>query len=367
LDVIMECPVDANLSTGGTSRDVTDETHPDVVDLCQRAAAVAGLDVAGVDLRLPDIAAPLPVVAVGGESAGVIEVNAAPGLRMHLHPAEGPARGVAASIVDALYPPGDTGRIPTVAITGTNGKTTTARLHLLAGTGLRVGLTTTDGVYLGGRLVQRADATGPRPAQVVLGDPTVQAAVLETARGGPLRQGLGYDHSDVGVITNIGHDHLRQDGLDTVDDIVHVKALVAERVRDGGALVLNADDPWLRDLVRRAGVRAAYKDLVWFSMGPDDPMVARHRDSGGRAYLLADGWLVEAARSLDVPVPRGGGSDPVLYPWNRNPGRGMLLRSGDVFGPCGLRPPPGRVVGCDRDAAPRMGPGTLRRRYHPSG
>ena len=215
---------------------------------------------------------------------------------MHLHPASGPARSVAESIVDALYPPGDTGRIPTVAITGTNGKTTTARLvaHLLAGTGRRVGLTTTDGVYVGDRLVQRADATGPRSAQVVLGDPTVQAAVLETARGGLPRQGLGYDHSDVGVITNIGHDHLGQDGLDTVDDIVHVKALVAERVRDGGALVLNADDPWLRDLVRRAGVRAAYKDLVWFSMCPDDPMVARHRGNGGRAYLLADGWLVEA-------------------------------------------------------------------------
>jgi cyanophycin synthetase len=169
----------ANLSTGGTSRDVTGEVHHDVAVLCERVAAIIGLDIAGIDLRLPDIGAPLPAVAPGDRpEGGVIEVNAAPGLRMHLEPASGQPRDVGASIVDALYAPGDSGRIPTVAITGTNGKTTTARLaaHLIGGVGLRVGLATTDGVYLDGRMVQRADATGPRSAQVVLGDPGVEAA-----------------------------------------------------------------------------------------------------------------------------------------------------------------------------------------------
>ncbi|WP_433052623.1 cyanophycin synthetase [Dactylosporangium sp. CS-033363] len=342
----------ANLSTGGTSVDVTKTVHPSVADLCRRVAGLVGLDIAGIDLRLPDIAEELPL-----RGGGVIEVNAAPGLRMHLE-----QHDVGAAIVDALYPAGTPSRIPIVAITGTNGKTTVARLtaHLLSGAGLRVGTTTTDGVEVGGRLIQRADATGPRSAQVVLGDPTVDAAVLETARGGLLRQGLGYDWSDVGVITNLSSDHLGQDGVESVEELVHVKSVVAERVREGGAVVLNADDPRSRELDFPG------REIIWCSLDPRNPLVRRHWDTGGRAYLLADGWLVElagrrwvpllaahelgggfggaarhlvanalaataAARVLGVTTARvaerlrGFGADPA-----DNPGRGMLLRCGDV-------------------------------------
>ncbi|GAA4248837.1 cyanophycin synthetase [Dactylosporangium darangshiense] len=342
----------ANLSTGGTSVDVTARVHPSVADLCRRVAGLVGLDIAGIDLRLPDIAEELPL-----DCGGVIEVNAAPGLRMHLE-----QHDVGAAIVDALFPAGTPSRVPTVAITGTNGKTTVARLtaHLLSGAGLRVGLTTTDGVVVGGRLVQRADATGPRSAQVVLGDPTVDAAVLETARGGLVRQGLGYDWSDVGVITNLVSDHLGQDGIESMEDLVDLKSIVAERVREGGAIILNADDPRSRDL------EFSGREIIWCSLDPRNPLVRRHWDSGGRAYLLADGWLVElaarrwvpllaahefgggfggaarhlvanalaataAARVLGVTTARVAerlrtfGADPA-----DNPGRGMLLRCADV-------------------------------------
>jgi cyanophycin synthetase len=357
-----------NLSTGGTSHDVTDRVHPDVVRLCLRVAGLVGLDIAGVDLRLPDIAEPLPPVDHGREVAGgVIEVNAMPGLRMHLAPVRGRARDVGDAIVRAMFPAGSDGRIPVAAVTGTNGKTTVARLtaHLLADTGLRVGLTTTDGVSIDGRTIYRADATGPLSAQMVLGDPGVQAAVLETARGGLLKRGLGYDWSDVGVITNITADHLGQDGLDTIDDLAHVKALVAERVRDGGTLVLNADDPWVRSLVDRPRVRADRKRLVWFSLDPRQPVVVEHLARGATAYLEQDGWLVQATgarrtpllRVADLPGAYGGaaphaaanalaavaaaralgaGQESVTRrladfdPPTANPGRAMLLRVGQV-------------------------------------
>jgi len=292
----------ANLSTGGTARDVTDAVHPDVADLCRRAAEIVGLDIAGIDLRLPDITAPLPPCGTRA-AGGVIEVNAAPGLRMHLSPTAGQPRDVAGAVVGALFPPGAPARIPTVAVTGTNGKTTVARLiaHLLGRSGYRVGLTSTDGVYVGGRMVQRADATGPRSAHVVLSDPTVEAAVLETARGGILRRGLGYDHTDVGVLTNLAADHLGQDGVQTLDDLAHVKALVAERVRDGGALVLNADDPRVRDLVGRPRVRAAHKRLLWFGLTPSG-VVEKHVANGGTAFTVVDGVLVERTRGRDTPL-----------------------------------------------------------------
>ncbi|SDZ29514.1 cyanophycin synthetase [Micromonospora pattaloongensis] len=356
-----------NLSTGGTSRDVTDQVHPDVARMCRRAARIIGLDIAGIDLRLPDIAAPVPPAGARDTDGGVIEVNAVPGLRMHLAPCAGPARDVGAAIVDALFPDGGDGRIPTAAITGTNGKTTTTRLtaHLMSEPGRCVGMTTTDGVYLDGRLVQHADATGPRSAQIVLGDPAVDVAVLETARGGIVRGGLGYDLSDVGVITNITADHLGQDGLDTVEDVVHVKALVAERVRDGGTLVLNADDPLVRGLVQRPRTGAARKRLVWFSTLPDNPLVRGHLAAGGTAYLLRDGWLVEAngrdrtpllpaaelpgsfdgrvtymvenalaaaaaARALGVSPDAVAHRLATFEPVRANPGRGMLWRLGEV-------------------------------------
>jgi cyanophycin synthetase len=354
----------ANLSTGGTAIDVTDRVHPDVADLCRRVTALIGLDIAGIDLRLPDIADPLPAVPSSGRVAGgVIEVNAVPGLRMHLEPTTGTPRDVAGAIVEALYPGGDDGRIPSVAITGTNGKTTTARLtaHLLARHRLRVGLTTTDGVCVGGRLVRQADATGPRSAQAILGDPTVEAAVLETARGGMMREGLGYDWTEVGVITNVTADHLGQDGLRTIADIADVKALVAERVRAGGTLVLNADSPPVRELVDRPRTRAAQKRVVWFTVEPDSPLVVAHRAGGGHAYLLKDGWLTEAigdretrllrvqdlpggfggaarhamanalaaaaaARALGVPCALVADGLRTFQPDSDNPGRGMLLR-----------------------------------------
>ncbi|SDT79529.1 cyanophycin synthetase [Actinoplanes derwentensis] len=356
----------ANLSTGGTSRDVTDQVHPDVTRICRRVAALLGLDIAGIDLRLPDVAAPVPPVA-GVTTAGVIEVNAVPGLRMHLAPVEGRPRDVGDAIVRAMFPGGSDGRIPAVAITGTNGKTTVTRLtaHLLSGSGLRVGTATSDGVAIDGRVVQVADATGPRSAQMVLGDPQVEMAVLETARGGLLRRGLGYDWSDVGVITNITADHLGQDGLDSVEDLAHVKAVVAERVRDGGTLVLNADDPWVRSLADRPRVRADHKRLVWFSLDPQNPVLAGHLARGGSAYLLHDGWLVQATgarrtpllRLAEVPGAYGGaalhvaantlaaiaaaralGARPETLadrlaefdPAADNPGRGTLFRLGDV-------------------------------------
>lgn len=299
----------ANLSTGGTGSDVTDRIHPDVAGLCLRVAALVGLDVAGIDLRLGDIAAPLPPPGGAGPIAGgVIEVNAAPGLRMHLAPIGGRARDVGDAIVRAMFPGGSDGRIPTVAVTGTNGKTTVARLtaYLLAGSGLRVGLTTTEGVSIDGRTVQLGDATGPRSAQLVLGDPGVQAAVLETARGGALRRGLGYDWTEVGVITNITADHLGQDGIDSIEALAHVKALVAERVRDGGTLVLNADDPWVRSLTERPRVRADRKRIVWFGTDARQPVVAGHLSRGGTAYVLQDGWLVQATGARRMPLLRVG-------------------------------------------------------------
>ncbi|MEU7908187.1 cyanophycin synthetase [Actinoplanes sp. NPDC049118] len=297
----------ANLSTGGTGSDVTERVHPDVAALCLRVAALVGLDIAGIDLRLGDIAAPLPPPDDPERiTGGVIEVNAAPGLRMHLAPVRGRSRDVGDAIVRAMFPGGSDGRIPTAAVTGTNGKTTVARLtaYLLAGTGLRVGLTTTDGVSIGGRTVHLGDATGPLSAQMVLGDPGVQAAVLETARGGALRRGLGYDWTDVGVITNITADHLGQDGLDSIEALAHVKALIAERVRDGGTLVLNADDPWVRSLPERTRVRADRKRIVWFGTDAGQPVLAAHLGRGGTAYVLEDGWLVQATGARRMPLLR---------------------------------------------------------------
>jgi cyanophycin synthetase len=222
------------LSTGGTSKDVTDLVHPEVADMCRRAAAVTGLDICGIDLRLADIAAPLRDRSDLGPSqqCTVLELNACPGLRMHLAPAEGRSRDVAAAVVGSMFPAGMPARIPVLSVTGTNGKTTTVRMiaRLLRQAGLRVGMACTDGVYIGGELVYAADASGPRSAEMVLDDQTVEAAVLETARGGIVRRGLGYDQADVAVVTNITADHLGNDGIDTFDELVHVKALVAEEI-----------------------------------------------------------------------------------------------------------------------------------------
>ncbi|HEX3490234.1 MAG TPA: cyanophycin synthetase [Streptosporangiaceae bacterium] len=291
----------ANLSTGGTSRDVTDLVHDDVAALCVRAAAAAGLDICGVDLRADDISAPLRADHAG---AAVLELNACPGLRMHLAPAQGRARDVAAAIVDTLYPPGTQARIPVIAVTGTNGKTTTVRMigHVLSQAGLRVGMATTDGVYSGGRLAYDADASGPRSAEMVLDDTSVEAAVLETARGGILRGGLGYDRADVAVVTNITADHLGADGVDDMTELIHVKALVAEEVRAGGTVVLNADDPAVAGLADRPAVRRNDPGIRFFSQQPGNPVLERHKRSGGLAYEVCDGELAEIEGGRTRPL-----------------------------------------------------------------
>lgn len=291
----------ANLSTGGTSRDVTDRVHPDVVRLCLRVARTVGLDVCGIDLRLPDIGAPLPADAAG---AGVIEVNASPGLRMHLAPYEGRPRDVAADIVGHMFPPGGDGRVPLAAVTGTNGKTTTVRMiaHLLGQDGRRVGMATTEGVYVGGGLVYKADASGPRSAEMVLGDPTVEAAVLETARGGIVRRGLGYDRADVAVLTNVTADHLGADDIATLDDLVQIKALIAEEIRRGGHVVLNAEDPRTAALAERPAVLDRDPVVRFFALSAADPVVRDHLARGGVAYVVADGVLTEADGDRRLPL-----------------------------------------------------------------
>lgn len=296
----------ANLSTGGTSRDVTDLLHAEVADLCRRAAAAAGLDVCGIDLRLTDISAPLHDPAGHGpaQPCAVLELNACPGLRMHLSPAEGRPRDVAAAIVDSLYPPGAPARIPVVSVTGTNGKTSTVRLisHVLGQAGLQVGTSCTDGVYVGGSLVYAADASGPRSAEMVLDNPAVDAAVLETARGGIVRRGLGYSSADVAVVTNISADHIGDDGIADLGELIGVKALVAEEIRDGGCVVLNADDAVAAALADRPAVRARNPVIRFFSMTPGSPVLERHRAAGGACYEVIDGQLTETVGGERHPV-----------------------------------------------------------------
>jgi cyanophycin synthetase len=286
----------ANLSTGGTSKDVTDAVHPAVARMCARAAATIGLDICGIDLRLRDISRPPGALC---ETGGIIEINASPGLRMHLQPSEGRRREVAGYIIDKLYPPGVPSRVPIVSVTGTNGKTSTVRLtaHLLRHSGLLVGMTSTEGVYIGHELVHDSDASGPRSADIVLSDPAVQAAVLETARGGIVRRGLGYDRADVAVVTNITSDHIGSDGVDTIDDLIEVKALVAEEIRTHGHLVLNADDRLSNGLAQRPAVRDRQPVISYVSVSPGNPVIAGHLRGGGTAYLLDDGDLVEATGS----------------------------------------------------------------------
>jgi cyanophycin synthetase len=303
----------ANLSTGGTARDVTDLIHPSVAAMCERAARVIGLDVCGIDLVLDDIAKP------PGPDNGVIEVNAAPGLRMHVAPSEGRSREVGAAIIDMLYPHGATGRIPIISVTGTNGKTTITRMvaHALSQKGMTVGMATTDGIYIGGELIIKGDTTGPISAQTVLSDPLVEIAVLETARGGIVHSGLGYDWSDISVISNVRLDHVGQDGIETLDDLLYIKALVAERVREGGTLILNADDERLAQLADDELVVRPKKNIVYFSMRPPHAahvLVRRRLDAGGSVYLYRDGWIVESrggdetrvVRASDIPVTLGG-------------------------------------------------------------
>ena len=282
-----------NLSTGGTSKDVTDRVHHDVAELCRRSAMAAGLDICGIDIRLPDIGAPL--FNPSSQKAAVIEINACPGLRMHLAPCEGSSRDVAEAIIDRLYPPGAQSRIPIIAVTGTNGKTTTVRMiaHVLRQAGLRTGMSCTDGVWIADRCVLEADASGPRSAEMVLDDTSVEAAVLETARGGIVRRGLGYDKADVAVITNISPDHLGDDGVDELDELVSIKALIAEELRPGGSLVVNAADKLVAEIADRQAVRRNAPVIRYFSTTPGYGVIARHKRAGGICYEVCDGQLTE--------------------------------------------------------------------------
>ena len=274
----------ANLSTGGTAVDRTDDIHPENAMIARRAAGVIGLDVAGIDFLCPDISK--SVRETGG--AGIVEVNAAPGFRMHLNPSEGRARNVARPVMEMLYPRGSESRIPIIAVTGTNGKSTTCRMvaRIFRQTGATVGLTSTSGVYLNDERIAAVDASGPKSARLVLREPTVDVAVLETARGGILREGLGFDACDAGAVLNISADHLGMKGIDTVEDLAWVKAVVVENVKRDGVSVLNADDRLTVAMARRSGGRTA-----WFSLAGDDmpDPVRRHVNLGGLAVVRESG------------------------------------------------------------------------------
>ena len=270
----------ANLSTGGTAIDRTDVIHPENVTIARRAAQVIGLDVAGIDMISPDISK--SIHETGG---GIVEVNAAPGFRMHLQPSEGQPRNVAAPVLSMLFPKDTPCRMPIVAITGTNGKSTTSRMvaHILRQAGKRVGLTTSNGIYIDGEQILSGDTTGPKSARVVLSDPTVEVAVLETARGGILREGLGFDRCDVGAVLNIQPDHLGLKGIETVEDLAWVKSLVVEVVTETGTSVLNADDPLTLRMRRRAG-----GNITLFSMNGGSactPELQEHIAGGGTAVV----------------------------------------------------------------------------------
>jgi cyanophycin synthetase len=296
-----------NLSTGGTATDVTDRVHPEVAARAIDAAWVVGLDIAGVDVVATDISKPLEA-----QRGAVVEVNAGPGLRMHLEPSAGKPRPVGEAIVAMLYPAGQTGRIPIVAVTGVNGKTTTTRLlaQLLREAGRCVGMTCTDGMYIDGRRIEKKDCSGPRSARAVLLNPRVEAAVLETARGGLLREGLGFDHCDIAVVTNIGlGDHLSRGGVETLEDLARVKRTVAQAVAPTGNAVLNAADPLVAAMAGHCP-----GSVIYFARDPDQPLLTAHHAGGGRTVFVRDGSIVWAQASneevliaLDrVPLTHGG-------------------------------------------------------------
>ena len=286
----------ANLSTGGTSIDRTDEMHPDNITACEMAAGVIGLDIVGIDVLTPDISLPFRE-----NGAVIIEVNAAPGIRMHTHPSEGTSRNVGAPILDMLYPNGEASTIPVIAVTGTNGKTTTSRLiaHIFRHTGKCVGLTTTDGIYINNRLVMEGDMTGPFSANVILSNPTIDVAVLETARGGILRAGLGFDEADVGVVLNVTADHLGLRGINTIEQLADVKSVVPAVVRREGHAVLNADAPLVLGMRKKTSA-----DVVLISTQPPgtNRHVERHLAKNGIAARVEDGMFVLLRGKLRIPI-----------------------------------------------------------------
>jgi cyanophycin synthetase len=296
----------ANLSTGGTSIDVTDMVHPENIFLAERISRVIGLDVCGIDIMAENLTQPLK------ENGGVIlEVNAAPGFRMHLAPADGLPRNVAAPVIDMLYPPGKQSRIPIMAVTGTNGKTTTTRLlaHIVKNMGYRVGFTTSDGIYVQNHMLEKGDTTGPYSAEFILKDPTVEFAVLETARGGILRAGLGFSKCDIGVITNIQEDHLGINDIDTLEDVARVKSTVVKSIKKDGWAVLNAEDEYCVKIAGELDCNIAY-----FSLEENNPVIRKHCKAGGVAAIYESGfitikkgdWKIRVEKVTTVPLTMGG-------------------------------------------------------------
>jgi cyanophycin synthetase len=296
----------ANLSTGGTAEDVTDMVHPANIAMAERISKIIDLDICGIDIMSTDISKPL------SETGGaVLEVNAGPGFRMHLAPTDGLPRNVAAPVIDKLFPPGATSRIPIIAISGTNGKTTTTRLiaHMAKMKGYKVGYTTSDGVYIQNRLLMEGDCTGPASAEFVLRDPTVNFAVLESARGGLLRAGLGFKNCDIGIVTNVAADHLGLKGIHTIAQLAKVKAVIPETVLPEGTAILNADD----DLVyaMRKNVEC---NVALFSLDENNPRIKAMQKRGGISAIYENGyiticrgeWKIRVIKAVNVPLTYGG-------------------------------------------------------------
>lgn len=296
----------ANLSTGGTSEDVTDIVHPANVFMAERISKIIDLDICGIDVMTTDISKPLE--ETGG---AVLEVNAGPGFRMHLAPSEGLPRNVAADVIDMLFPPGSTSRIPIVAVTGTNGKTTTTRLiaHMAKMKGFKVGYTTSDGVYIQNRMLMKGDCTGPASSEFVLKDPTVNFAVLECARGGLLRAGLGFHNCDIGIVTNVAADHLGLKGIHTIEQLAKVKGVIPETVHKDGYAILNADDELVYAMRKNVECNVAL-----FSMDENNPHIRAMAKVGGISAVYENGfiticrgdWKLRVIKAVNVPLTFGG-------------------------------------------------------------
>ncbi|HEX8577050.1 MAG TPA: cyanophycin synthetase [Flavobacterium sp.] len=296
----------ANLSTGGTSVDVTDMMHPENIFLAERISRVIGLDICGIDIMAVNLTQSLK------ENGGcVLEVNAAPGFRMHLAPVEGLPRNVASPVIDMLYPPGKPSRIPIIAVTGTNGKTTTTRLlaHIVKNNGYKVGFTTSDGIYIQNHMMEKGDTTGPLSAEYILKDPTVEFAVLETARGGILRSGLGFSRCDIAIITNIQEDHLGLSDIHTLSDLARVKSVVVRSVKKDGWAILNADDTKCIKIAADLNCNVAY-----FSLDEENPFVKNLAKEGKIVCVYENGfitikkgeWKIRVDRATQVPLTLGG-------------------------------------------------------------
>ena len=296
----------ANLSTGGTSTDVTDEVHPSNVFMAERISKIIGLDICGIDIMAPNLK--VPITENGG---AVLEVNAAPGFRMHIEPSEGIARNVAEPVIDMLFPKENTGRIPIIAITGTNGKTTTSRLvaHIAKAAGYKVGYTTSDGVYIQNQMMMKGDCTGPASAHFVLKDPTVDFAVLESARGGILRSGLAFRNCDIAIVTNVAADHMGLGGIDSLKQMAKVKSVVPETVYKHGYAILNADDDLVYDM--RTELKC---NIALFSMDENNPRIIKHCKNGGLASVFENGyvtimkgtWKIRVQKVSEIPITYGG-------------------------------------------------------------